>query len=112
MQRGNSQELSASKFNIKVYVRLRPLNKSEESSSREISARASHHKIITLFKPSKGSRKEQQKEEYAFNYVFDQNDTSEQVFEVVGRPILRDVKEGHSTTVFAYGSTGSGKTHT
>lgn len=55
-------------------------------------------------------------EEYAsgftFTEVFDENSQQNDVFDAMLRPIVNDVLQGYNCTLFAYGSTGSGKTHT
>ena len=38
--------------------------------------------------------------------------TQEQAYAVVGLPLVRSVIDGFNGTIFAYGMTGSGKTHT
>ena len=35
-----------------------------------------------------------------------------QVYDVVARPVVNSVMEGFNGTIFAYGQTGTGKTHT
>lgn len=47
-----------------------------------------------------------------YGQVFGQFATQEEVFDDVVRPIVDEVLEGFNCTVFAYGQTGTGKTHT
>ncbi|KAG5440754.1 hypothetical protein PCK2_000190, partial [Pneumocystis canis] len=49
---------------------------------------------------------------YAFDRVFDENATQEIVYENTAKPLLDGILEGYNATVFAYGATGCGKTHT
>lgn len=49
---------------------------------------------------------------FTFDQVFDWNSTQEQVYEDAAKPIVISVLEGYNGTVFAYGQTGTGKTHT
>ncbi|KAG4305269.1 hypothetical protein PORY_001439 [Pneumocystis oryctolagi] len=49
---------------------------------------------------------------YAFDKVFDENATQEIVYENTVKPLLDGILEGYNATVFAYGATGCGKTHT
>jgi len=49
---------------------------------------------------------------YAFDRVFDENCTQEDVFTHTAKPLLDGVLDGFNATVFAYGATGCGKTHT
>jgi kinesin family protein 18/19 len=56
-----------------------------------------------------GRTKEKQ---YTFDHVFGKQSTNADVFTGTVEPILLDVVTGINATVFAYGATGSGKTHT
>ncbi|KAJ3257607.1 hypothetical protein HK103_004379 [Boothiomyces macroporosus] len=48
---------------------------------------------------------------FAYDRVFNKNDSQEQVFAVV-KPIIDRCMEGFNGCIFAYGQTGSGKTYT
>ncbi|KAM0262778.1 hypothetical protein ACHAQJ_001572 [Trichoderma viride] len=49
---------------------------------------------------------------FAFDRVFDDNTTQAEVYEGTTRCLLDSVLDGYNATVFAYGATGCGKTHT
>lgn len=49
---------------------------------------------------------------FGFDRVFDDNTTQGDVYEATTRNLLDSVLEGYNATVFAYGATGCGKTHT
>jgi kinesin family member 11 len=49
---------------------------------------------------------------YVFTQVFGQYSTQEEVFNLSIVPIIEEVLQGFNCTVFAYGQTGTGKTHT
>lgn len=49
---------------------------------------------------------------FAFDRVFDENTTQGDVYEATTRSLLDSVLDGYNATVFAYGATGCGKTHT
>lgn len=49
---------------------------------------------------------------FSFDRIFDQNTTQGEVYEATTRGLLDSVLEGYNATVFAYGATGCGKTHT
>ncbi|MCJ8738670.1 hypothetical protein PDJAM_G00038410 [Pangasius djambal] len=49
---------------------------------------------------------------YMFDRVFQSNTTQEQVYKACAQQIVKDVLEGYNGTIFAYGQTSSGKTHT
>ncbi|KAK4983650.1 tubulin-dependent ATPase kip3 [Elasticomyces elasticus] len=49
---------------------------------------------------------------FAFDKVFDENTTQGDVYEATTKNLLDSVLDGYNATVFAYGATGCGKTHT
>jgi kinesin family protein 18/19 len=49
---------------------------------------------------------------FAFDRIFDQNASQGEVYENTTRSLLDSVLDGYNATVFAYGATGCGKTHT
>lgn len=49
---------------------------------------------------------------YTYDHVFDEDATQDEVYQTTTSPLIKDVLRGLSAAVFAYGSTGSGKTHT
>ncbi|KAJ5735457.1 uncharacterized protein N7483_000582 [Penicillium malachiteum] len=49
---------------------------------------------------------------FAFDRIFDQNASQGEVYESTTRNLLDSVLDGYNATVFAYGATGCGKTHT
>ena len=57
-----------------------------------------------------GVRKRERR--YVFDGAFDGEASNEAVYDGTAAPLVRGVLEGVNATVFAYGATGSGKTHT
>lgn len=49
---------------------------------------------------------------YVFDRVFKPNATQEKVYNESAKTIVKDVLGGYNGTIFAYGQTSSGKTHT
>eukprot|EP00210_Caulerpa_lentillifera_P007889 g7530.t1 len=49
---------------------------------------------------------------FTFDHVFDQKSRQISVFEAAGIPTVDNVLAGYNSTIFAYGQTGAGKTHT
>lgn len=49
---------------------------------------------------------------FGFDRVFDDNTTQGDVYEATTKNLLDSVLDGYNATVFAYGATGCGKTHT
>ncbi|GAB4829539.1 hypothetical protein Ancab_019210 [Ancistrocladus abbreviatus] len=89
---------------ISVTVRFRPMNNREYQRGDEITWYPDGDKIIcSEYNPTTA---------YAFDKVFGPNATSQEVYEVATRPVVKATMEGVNGTVFAYGVTSSGKTHT
>uniref|UniRef100_A0A7M4EJ40 Kinesin-like protein n=1 Tax=Crocodylus porosus TaxID=8502 RepID=A0A7M4EJ40_CROPO len=87
--------------NIKVMCRFRPLNDSEVvRGDKYIAKFQSEDTVIIASKP------------YVFDRVFQSSTTQEQVYNDCAKKIVKDVLEGYNGTIFAYGQTSSGKTHT
>ena len=49
---------------------------------------------------------------FTFDMVFGPKSTQKSVFEYIGAPVVDEVFKGYNGTIFAYGQTSSGKTHT
>ncbi|XP_041487339.1 kinesin heavy chain [Microtus oregoni] len=87
---------------IKVMCRFRPLNEAEILRG---------DKFIPKFKGDETVVIGQGKP-YVFDRVLPPNTTQEQVYSACAKQIVKDVLEGYNGTIFAYGQTSSGKTHT
>lgn len=55
---------------------------------------------------------DEQPKMFTFDKVFDERIDQEEIFENTARAIVGNVLEGYNGTIFAYGQTGTGKTHT
>lgn len=49
---------------------------------------------------------------FTFDRTFGQESEQKEVYKVVVAPLIEEVLSGYNCTVFAYGQTGTGKTHT
>ncbi|XP_062248478.1 kinesin family member 5Aa isoform X1 [Platichthys flesus] len=87
--------------NIKVLCRFRPLNQSEIVRGDLFLPKFQGDDTVSV-----GGRS------YAFDRVFPTNTTQEQVYNTCAKQIVKDVLGGYNGTIFAYGQTASGKTHT
>lgn len=58
------------------------------------------------------SGKRSKDQTFGFDRVFDENTSQGDVYESTTRGLLDSVMDGYNATVFAYGATGCGKTHT
>ncbi|XP_073490853.1 kinesin-like protein KIF13A [Aquarana catesbeiana] len=100
--------------NVKVAVRVRPLNQREEGLNSECVVRVSGNQITLL--PPISCKEKARKEPHTFTYdncfwTDDRHDTGqEDVFEHLGDGVLENIWLGYNVCMFAYGQTGSGKT--
>ncbi|XP_057788469.1 kinesin-like protein KIN-7D, mitochondrial isoform X2 [Salvia miltiorrhiza] len=95
---------SRSGDSISVTIRFRPLSEREYQRGDEIAWYADDDKIVrNEYNPMTA---------YAFDRVFGPDTITEEVYEVAGRPVVKAAMDGINGTVFAYGVTSSGKTHT
>jgi kinesin family protein 11 len=53
-----------------------------------------------------------QKQVITFDKVFDVESEQEQIFQSTGQQMVKSFLEGYNCSLFAYGQTGAGKTHT
>ncbi|CAN0246722.1 unnamed protein product [Pylaiella littoralis] len=102
----NNKESSAPGTNVQVAVRCRPLNSREKASGNlhVVNTEPAHHRIRAAHKKLDRT--------YQYDHVFGPFASQEEVFVSTVEPIVREMLQGFSTTVFAYGQTGTGKTHT
>ena len=78
--------------------------------SMTLAASSSPSRRLTAGAPSNYRKAKDAK--YAFHRVLDANSTQEEVYEATAKTLIADILEGFNATVFAYGATGAGKTHT
>ncbi|KAI3441272.1 uncharacterized protein J3R85_002542 [Psidium guajava] len=101
---GEPLDAPRSADSISVTIRFRPLSEREYQRGDEIAWFADGDKIVrNEYNPATS---------YAFDKVFGPHTTSQEVYEVAANPVVKAAMEGVNGTVFAYGVTSSGKTHT
>ncbi|XP_001352463.2 kinesin-like protein Klp61F [Drosophila pseudoobscura] len=102
------QQARKSNQNIQVYVRVRPLNARERCiRSAEVVDVLNPREILTRHTlDSKLTKK------FTFDRSFGPDSKQCDVYAVVVSPLIEEVLSGYNCTVFAYGQTGTGKTHT
>ncbi|CAD8186553.1 unnamed protein product [Paramecium pentaurelia] len=87
--------------NIRVLVRVRPLNYRETHLGANSCVTTTNNSIIL-----------DNKKEYNYDHVLGINSTQEQVFDKIGMSTLESFLNGLNCCIFAYGQTGAGKTYT
>ncbi|XP_030015712.1 kinesin-like protein KIF18A [Sphaeramia orbicularis] len=111
---------------VKVVVRVRPENDREKRENfRNVIQVVDNHMLI--FDPKEediscfGSQRVRNRNinkrankdlKFVFDHVFGENSTQDDIFENTTKGVLDGVMNGFNCTVFAYGATGAGKTHT
>ena len=125
----NNQSLSSkfSKNNMLVAVRARPLSKSELDDSNFNIISVPEKDVIKISMPTEyipddmsgiflaGEQIKILKVKeisYEYDFVFGENSTQEEIYENTTASLIKQVVEGYSATIMAYGATGSGKTYT
>ncbi|KAL6081104.1 hypothetical protein STEG23_005435, partial [Scotinomys teguina] len=88
---------------VAVCVRVRPLNSREElGEATHVYWKTDNNAIYQ----SDGGKS------FSFDRVFHSNETTKNVYEEIAVPIINSAIQGYNGTIFAYGQTASGKTHT
>ncbi|XP_027147597.1 kinesin heavy chain [Larimichthys crocea] len=93
--------MDASECGVRVMCRFRPLNEAEITrGDKYIPKFKEDDTVVITSKP------------YVFDRVLPPNTSQEQVYDQCAKQIVKDVLGGYNGTIFAYGQTSSGKTHT
>uniref|UniRef100_A0A665TCS1 Kinesin family member 5C n=1 Tax=Echeneis naucrates TaxID=173247 RepID=A0A665TCS1_ECHNA len=91
----------AAECGVRVMCRFRPLNEAEiNRGDKYIPKFKEDDTVVITGKP------------YVFDRVLPPNTSQEHVYDQCAKQIVKDVLGGYNGTIFAYGQTSSGKTHT
>ncbi|XP_073996213.1 kinesin-like protein KIF19 isoform X2 [Rhodnius prolixus] len=108
----NLNNTSGSDEKLMVAVRVRPLKTDEGERILHVI----DSKTIVLDDETDKKDVLRQKriadKQYIYDFAFGENSKQEEVYVATTRGLVRDVLLGYNATVFAYGATGAGKTHT
>lgn len=85
---------------VKVVVRIRAVNDVKREGGDGVVRKLSSNSV------SIGDRK------FNFDSVLDSNSNQEDVFQLVGVPLVKSALAGYNASILSYGETGSGKTYT
>eukprot|EP00966_Prymnesium_polylepis_P181567 4205514-Prymnesium_polylepis.1 len=95
---------------IQVIVRVRPPNAKEKNEGTlPIVTTSTERKEVCVIR---GAGQKAARNTFKFDQVFGSFSTQQEVFSSAVLPIIGDVLNGYESTLFAYGQTGTGKTHT
>lgn len=93
---------------VRVVIRCRPLSKKEINEGRQ--------KVVTMDKENGEIVVQRDPEDvpkrFTFDCVYPEDCKQEDLFAETAFPIIENILEGYNGTIFAYGQTGTGKTHT
>lgn len=121
---GSTQNMAA---NIKVVVRVRPLNDKEMQQNSRVVVDVVDDRMLVfdpkeemrpffyqgVQQPNKNFLKRANKElKFVFDNVCGQSASNKDVFETTTKDMLSSLMEGYNCSVFVYGATGAGKTFT
>ena len=94
--------------NIRVCVRFKPVSASEEEiislnkASKCVKLVENTVQVVDILNP----------QVFTFDYIFGPEVDQSTLFNKIANPAINDLFSGFNSTIFAYGATGSGKTHT
>jgi len=93
---------------VKVVIRCRPMSNQEKLDNREnIVEIDTKDGVARIRRPGTRDFKD-----FTFDAVYDENTIQANFYEHTGYAIVESVMDGYNGTIFAYGQTGTGKTHT
>jgi hypothetical protein len=96
--------------NIQVAVRCRPLNNEEKNNSQSTAVTVDLQ--ANTIKVSYGQAIKKISRTIEFDRVFGMYSRQNEVYDNIVKPIVDEAMAGFNCTIFAYGPTGTGKTHT
>lgn len=116
-----------SEISIKVIVRVRPYNERELQDNSRTLIETVDDKML-IFDPKEKEtpfffhnvaqrgrdmlKKQNKHLQFIFDRIFDETSTNADVFEDSTKSLISNLLDGYNCSVFAYGATGAGKTHT
>ncbi|XP_055266403.1 kinesin-like protein KIF19 isoform X2 [Moschus berezovskii] len=111
------REMEPKDQQLTVALRIRPLNDTELEEGAAVIAHKVGDQMVVLMDPSEDPedplRTHRSREKtFIFDVVFDQHASQEDVYLATTQQLVEGVISGYNATVFAYGPSGAGKTHT
>ncbi|TYZ61367.1 hypothetical protein PybrP1_005236 [[Pythium] brassicae (nom. inval.)] len=96
---------------VRVMVRIRPSSNKEKQDGRQIVATANFERAeVAIVNPAAATS--EPPKSFTFDAAFGCSSTQQQVYDAAATAIVEAVMEGYNGTIFAYGQTGAGKSHT
>ncbi|XP_052902902.1 osmotic avoidance abnormal protein 3 [Anopheles moucheti] len=94
--------------NVKVVVRCRPMNKREQQSNCKNVIQIDNA-LVNLDNPNDANAPQKS---FQFDNAYGYAATTENIYSDICYSLVESVLEGYNATIFAYGQTGCGKSHT
>ncbi|CAG9854445.1 unnamed protein product [Phyllotreta striolata] len=94
--------------NVKVIVRCRPMNKTETQLNCKCVV-TTRDCAVEIWDPNEGPS---YPKGFTFDSTYDQDSTTEVIYNDICYPLIESVLEGYNATIFVYGQTGCGKSFT
>jgi len=93
---------------VKVVIRCRPMSGQEQIDNREnIVELDTNNGVARVRRPGTQDFKD-----FTFDAVYGNQTVQAHFYDQTGYPVVESVLDGYNGTIFAYGQTGTGKTHT
>ncbi|KAJ4390459.1 hypothetical protein N0V85_007199 [Neurospora sp. IMI 360204] len=99
-------------MSVRVVARIRPLLKKELNKDVIVRAASTEEGKTSTIVKIPNPKNESEEFSYIFNSVYDQSCSQEDLFNAEVYPHIKALFQGLDVTIFAYGVTGTGKTHT
>ncbi|GMH56001.1 hypothetical protein TrRE_jg7295, partial [Triparma retinervis] len=96
---------------VKVVVRIRPLSSKEIQDGHQAVCEVHEDSGLIEVRNPRNDASEPPKN-FTFDAVFSSKSTQRNIYDTCAAPIVKSALEGYNGTIFAYGQTGAGKTHT
>ncbi|EGG13785.1 kinesin family member 3 [Cavenderia fasciculata] len=101
----SSSSITIIMSSIRVVCRFRPQNKNELAQGGTSVIEVSDGQTVTI----KGN---ESNHSFTFDRVYSDRNTQKDVYDDAAKPVIEDIMLGYNGTIFVYGQTSSGKTHT
>ena len=102
--------ISNSTETVKVMVRVRPMNTKEKNLNCQTIVKVD--KTNNQIELSRADEDGAPSKDFAYDSVYDADAEQQAVYDESAFPLVESVIQGYNGTIFAYGQTGCGKTHT
>ncbi|XP_076447209.1 kinesin-like protein KIF19 [Babylonia areolata] len=113
----STSRIGGGEQNLTVALRIRPLTEDEILQGAHPTAHKVEDNMVVLMDPADDPddilrANRSREKQFVFDCTFDGNASQQDVYEATTKFLIGNVINGYNATVFAYGATGAGKTHT